>query len=644
MMGRSLARVGLALAGFCLAPPAQAAVVDVTGSSAKLGWAAAAGPVSTYGVFISRNGAPFPATPDPVVSIPQVTLTAASGDSLVVKVVAYDARGGRSSDSPASDTLRFLPAAANPTPATPAAALTVSTTSLTASSAQGQNASSQSFTVRNSGGGVLSYLLAYSQPWIVLGASSGSATTETDTIPVSFTTAGLPAGSYTGTITVVQTGTPTLEKYVTVSLRVTAPPVTPVGSLPAAAPSKPPTLELSTATLDVSTGPSQDPSKQVFTVRNGGDGSLVYSVTVDQSWLSVSPASGNSSGEADSLSVSFATARMPAGLYRATLTARATGLPSKTIAVSLRVSAGRTNLDLDGDGLSDLLFRHKDGTLAGWLMNGVKIRSSVSPPGMATSWKLAGTGDFDGDGKSLDLIWVQPSTGAVSIALMDGANRKALGSLAAISKTWRVVGVADFDGDGRSDVLWLDPITGRVGIWLLNGLKLNGAGLVGTIGNGWIVAATGDFDGDRKSDVLFETSDARSRVLWLLSGATLRRSITPSTPAGRAWKTLAAGDFNGDGKMDVLAYSASPSPTVFVLHSTGTGFVDASIVAPVDPKSQLGASGDFDGDGKDDLLWYSPATGVASVWLLDLKSFKTMKTVGSMNASWTVVGEKGTSN
>ncbi len=109
MTGRQTRKVLLlAVALLLAAPPARAAVVDVTGTSAALTWATASGPVSSYGVFISRNGAAFPSAPDAFVTAPQATVTASAGDLLVVKVAAYDTSGAKGPDSPVSDSLNFV--------------------------------------------------------------------------------------------------------------------------------------------------------------------------------------------------------------------------------------------------------------------------------------------------------------------------------------------------------------------------------------------------------------------------------------------------------------------------------------------------------------------------------------------------------
>ena len=511
------------------------------------------------------------------------------------------------------------------------AALSVSTTSLTASVEKGKDAAATSFTLRNSGGGTLSYSVADSATWLSVSPASGTSTGEIDTIGVSFTTAGLGAGSYTASITVSAAGV--ASRVIAVSLTV----------LPGT-----PQLELSTTSLDAAAIPGQSPTGQSFTVRNAGDGTLAYAVTADQSWITVSPASGTSTGEADTLAVSFSTTSLGAGTNSATLTVSAAGLPSKTIAVSVRLAGAGASFDLDGDGYSDALFRHMDGTISGWLLSGRTIRSTVSPPGMDASWTLAGAGDFDGDGRSFDFLWVQPASGSVVVALNDGATQKASGSAGAVTNGSQVAGVADFDGDGKSDVLWVDPAKNTATVWLMDRLNVKSIQVVATLDAGWNVAATGDFDGDRKADILLQRAGSQDLMIWLLDGVTVRQSL--ATQLNTGWIAVSSGDFNGDGKADLVA--SAPILGLFsILAGNGTGFVPTELLAGGTPSASVAATGDYDANGKDDLLFYDASSGAVSIWLHDAYSrltrlrrlnVQSINTLGTLDSSWAVIGEKGT--
>jgi len=66
----------------------------------------------------------------------------------------------------------------------------------------GTSTTSMFFTVKNTGGGTLSYIISDNQNWITVNPTSGSCTTETDTINVAVSRSGLAPGSYTGRITI----------------------------------------------------------------------------------------------------------------------------------------------------------------------------------------------------------------------------------------------------------------------------------------------------------------------------------------------------------------------------------------------------------------------------------------------------------
>jgi hypothetical protein len=96
--------------------------------------------------------------------------------------------------------------------------------SLTNSVIQGQNALDQTFEVWNSGGGTLSFTNTVDQPWLSVTPTNGSSTGGHDTIQVSYSTAGLPAGTHNATITIKsQVATNTIPVTLTVVLPATPP-------------------------------------------------------------------------------------------------------------------------------------------------------------------------------------------------------------------------------------------------------------------------------------------------------------------------------------------------------------------------------------------------------------------------------------
>ncbi len=109
-----------ALAGALLGlgPDPAVAVVELPGATeATFTWEEAEGPVLLYGVFISRNGAPFGEEPDLLVTSNRATVAGAPGETLELRVAAYDLFGNRGPFSPSSEPVRFGAAVAPAPPA-----------------------------------------------------------------------------------------------------------------------------------------------------------------------------------------------------------------------------------------------------------------------------------------------------------------------------------------------------------------------------------------------------------------------------------------------------------------------------------------------------------------------------------------------
>ncbi len=101
-----------------------------------------------------------------------------------------------------------------------------------------------------------------------------------------------------------------------------------------------PMIARSPTTLSPSCTQGQNAANQTFTVQNSGTGTLSYSISDNATWLACSPASGTSTGEADTITVSYTTSGLSAGTYTATITISdpAAGNNPQTIGVTLTVT------------------------------------------------------------------------------------------------------------------------------------------------------------------------------------------------------------------------------------------------------------------------------------------------------------------
>src|SRR5581483_11635923 len=227
--------------------------------------------------------------------------------------------------------------------------------------------------------------------------------------------------------------------------------------------------------------------------------------------------------------------------------------------------------DLNGDGRSDVLFRHSSGTVAAWLLNGTTLQQTVLLGATDPAWTIVGSGDVDGDGAP-DLVF-RHSSGTVAIWLMDGVKVKAVGVVGATDPNWQVAGVGDTNGDGKADIVFRHT-SGVVAIWLMNGLTRMNVGTAGATDSNWQIVEVADLNGDGKSDLVFQHSSGAVAV-WLLNGTVASQVMTIGA-ASPDWPIVGSGDADGDGKVDLIFRHSSGTVAAWLLDGltrTGVGVV-----------------------------------------------------------------------
>ena len=184
----------------------------------------------------------------------------------------------------------------------------------------------QTFRVRNSGERNLSYSVSSDRSWLIVDPVSGTSSGEWDAIYVSVDISSLQAGVHTGTISVSSSDAYNSPVRMSASVTVTE--------------KQKPFITLDKVGLSFSSfAASANPSAQNFRVKNGGVDTLNYSVSSNSSWLTVSPGSGSSTGEWDTITVSVDNSGLDVGTYQGTISVSSPDVDNspQNISVEMRI-------------------------------------------------------------------------------------------------------------------------------------------------------------------------------------------------------------------------------------------------------------------------------------------------------------------
>lgn len=165
-------------------------------------------------------------------------------------------------------------------------------------------------------------------PWISITPSSGTITTEYDTISVMANTANLVAGSYSASVTITETSR-------TGKIRKTILPVT----MSITGATTTPAIQLSLSSLAFTgTVGGNNPSAQTFTVTKTGTGSITWTASDNAAWLTLSPSTGTATA---AVTTSVNLTGLAAGTHNATISVAVAGSSNtpQSILISLTVTA-----------------------------------------------------------------------------------------------------------------------------------------------------------------------------------------------------------------------------------------------------------------------------------------------------------------
>jgi hypothetical protein len=245
----------------------------------------------------------------------------------------------------------------------------------------------------------------------------------------------------------------------------------------------------------------------------------------------------------------------------------------------------RTSTDFNGDGQTDILWRHAaTGQNIAWSMSGTDFAAFtwINPAIPDAAWQIVGQGDFNNDGKT-DILWRHDIAGLNVVWYMNGTTFLSCEYVYPTipDPSWKIAGVEDFNGDNQSDILWWNTATGGVIVWLMNGSNLVSWQWIAESATdlNWKIVGVGDFNVDGKPDILWRNAAGGENLVWFMNGVSMQGSAAITAESDANWKIVGVRDFNGDGNADILwRHAVSGSTRIWVM--SGTDVVSTRQVTP----------------------------------------------------------------
>jgi DNA-binding beta-propeller fold protein YncE len=290
--------------------------------------------------------------------------------------------------------------------------------------------------------------------------------------------------------------------------------------------------------------------------------------------------------------------------------------------------------DFSGDGHSDLLWQHPSGYISTWdiagNVRGDQIQANSYLNRVDPGWTAAETLDFNGDGRS-DILW-RHDGGALSIWTASGSVFSGSYFDGSVGNDWRIAAVGDANGDARDDILWQHG-SGAISLWQSTGTGYRGTYLNNDAGlAGWKVAGMADFNGDGRDDIMWR-HEGGAMSTWQSTGNGFVGTYFYQG-VDNSWHIDGLADFNGDGSDDIVW--RQDGGAISVWQTNGNGFIGNTYFDPsVTADWQIEQTGDFDNDGKSDLLWRHTG-GTFATWESTGNGFEGVLSSSSVGTDWQI--------
>ena len=301
------------------------------------------------------------------------------------------------------------------------------------------------------------------------------------------------------------------------------------------------------------------------------------------------------------------------------------------------VSTYYAKADIDGNGVSDVLFQYTGGDYQlGYWMNGTNEwrGQGLSKP---AEWEVLGSYDMNRNGKADAVLVGNVEVGGVKGAYIGyyldsvdtDANWQNIGYLNNADNIGWKNKVGNLTGtDGANSIVWYAPELYALGVWLDgtdSWVTLNSS----FGGNEWSLVGCGDFAGTGRDAVLMTYNNGQ---LFYTVDITGTSALLTNSDLG--WEVRAIGDFSGDKKDDIIAFHTE---TGLVAKWGDGSTANWSLVGQLDAKDWfVVGAGDYNGDKQDDLLVRQYSTGMLGYYSAgDMSQWNVLGYGVDMN--WTVI-------
>ncbi len=301
------------------------------------------------------------------------------------------------------------------------------------------------------------------------------------------------------------------------------------------------------------------------------------------------------------------------------------------------VSTYYAKADIDGNGVSDVLFQYTGGDYQlGYWMNGTNEwrGQGLSKP---AEWEVLGSYDMNRNGNADAVLVGNVEVGGVKGAYIGyyldsvdtDANWQNIGYLNNADNIGWKNKVGNLTGaDGANSIVWYAPELYALGVWLDgtdSWVTLNSS----FGGNEWSLVGCGDFAGTGRDAVLMTYNNGQ---LFYTVDITGTSALLTNSDLG--WEVRAIGDFSGDKKDDIIAFHTE---TGLVAKWGDGSTANWSLVGQLDAKDWfVVGAGDYNGDKQDDLLVRQYSTGMLGYYSAgDMSQWNVLGYGVDMN--WTVI-------